>query len=171
MLRSLPSSKNCSMSASSTSQEVIVRKVTRKFIADALLLIGEYYDEIGVVLRDSYEDLLHYVDDSKSGIWIAYVGVMPAGCVVLRPLAARPNCDEIKRLYVRHAFRHMGIAHALMQALEADARTRATQWLYLDTKDDLDDAIRLYEQQGYMSCERYNNNPQATLFLRKSLRN
>jgi GNAT superfamily N-acetyltransferase len=157
------------MSASSVSQQVIVRKVTRKLIADALLLIGEYYDEIGVILRDSTEDILHYVDDPESGIWITYVGAMPAGCVVLRPLAARPHCGEVKRLYVRRAFRRMGIAHALMQALEAEAKTRATQWLYLDTKDDLSEAIRIYEQQGYMSCERYNNNPQATLFLRKSL--
>jgi hypothetical protein len=31
-------------------------------------------------------------------------------------------------------------------------------------------AIRFYEQQGYERCARYNENPQATIFMRKELR-
>jgi hypothetical protein len=38
--------------------------------------------------------------------------------------------------------------------------------LYLDSKDDLIDAIRFYRKQGYRSCERYNENPQATVFMK-----
>jgi GNAT superfamily N-acetyltransferase len=41
--------------------------------------------------------------------------------------------------------------------------------LYLDTKDDLDPAIRFYQRHGYKRCGRYNNNPQATIFMRKRL--
>jgi hypothetical protein len=31
-------------------------------------------------------------------------------------------------------------------------------------------AIRFYEQRGYERCARYNENPQATIFMRKELR-
>jgi hypothetical protein len=41
--------------------------------------------------------------------------------------------------------------------------------LYLDTKDDLDNAIRFYLRHGYKCCGRYNRNPQATMFMRKRL--
>jgi hypothetical protein len=30
-------------------------------------------------------------------------------------------------------------------------------------------AIRLYDQLGYERCDRYNDNPQATIFMRKRL--
>jgi len=41
--------------------------------------------------------------------------------------------------------------------------------MYLDTKDDLISAIKFYQRQGYEACERYNDNPQATMFMRKKL--
>ena len=56
-----------------------------------------------------------------------------------------------------------------MQAAEEHARREGTQWLYLDTKDDLHAAIRFYLSTGYQPCPRYNDNPQATIFLRKQL--
>jgi hypothetical protein len=42
--------------------------------------------------------------------------------------------------------------------------------LSLDTADNMRSAIRFYEQQGYKRCARYNQNPQATIFMRKELR-
>ena len=42
-------------------------------------------------------------------------------------------------------------------------------WIYLDTYDDLKAAIALYIRRGYETCERYNDNPQATVFLRKQI--
>ena len=56
-----------------------------------------------------------------------------------------------------------------MQAAEQHARAAGLQWLYLDTKDDLHAAIHFYLSTGYQPCPRYNDNPQATLFLRKQL--
>ena len=66
-------------------------------------------------------------------------------------------------------FRGLRLAHALMQAVEEHARAQGIQWLYLDTKDDLHAAIRFYLSTGYQPCPRYNDNPQATIFLRKQL--
>ncbi len=120
-------------------------------------------------MRDERAALEHYLAAPDSPIWIALVGAAPAGCVMLRPLPQIPHAAEVKRLYVRPAFRGLRLAHALMQAAEAHARRSGLQWLYLDTKDDLNVAIRFYLGTGYQSCPRYNDNPQATLFLRKQL--
>lgn len=146
-----------------------VRKVSRSDAADAILLIEEYYEAVSVVVRDSREVLLHALEDPKSGIWTAYVGTTPAGCVMLKPIADLPRSAEVKRLYVRSDFRGRGIARTLMRALEEHAQAIGMEWLYLDTKDDLKPAIHFYEQHGYSRCARYNNNPQATIFMRKQI--
>ena len=53
--------------------------------------------------------------------------------------------------------------------MEAFARTQGIEGIYLDSYDDLKAAIALYERRGYERCERYNDNPQAMLFMRKHL--
>jgi len=88
---------------------------------------------------------------------------------VLRKLDSISHAAECKRLYVRPAARGHRIADALLDAMEAFARSRHVRWIYLDTYDDLKIAIALYERRGYTRCERYNDNPQATLFMRKGL--
>ncbi len=94
----------------------------------------------------------------------------PVGCIALHPLASPVRSGEIKRLYVKQAYRRQGLAERLLNALEEfAAKTAGYEWLYLDTKDDLVTAIRFYELRGYKRCERYNSNPQATIFMRKGL--
>jgi GNAT superfamily N-acetyltransferase len=75
----------------------------------------------------------------------------------------------VKRLYVKPVSRGKRIAERLLAALEEYARDAGYRRLYLDTKDDLIPAIRFYERHGYERCERYNENPQATIFMRKDL--
>ncbi len=70
-------------------------------------------------------------------------------------------------MYVRPRFRRQGLAELLMDTLERHARAATADWLYLDTKDDLLPAIRFYERRGFERCPRYNDNPQATIFMRK----
>jgi GNAT superfamily N-acetyltransferase len=62
------------------------------------------------------------------------------------------------------------IADRLLDAQEDFARSKGLRWIYLDSYDDLKVAIALYRKRGYVSCERYNDNPQATVFLRKNIR-
>jgi ribosomal protein S18 acetylase RimI-like enzyme len=136
---------------------------------DARLLLNEYYGEVGVIQRDTPAAVQRFLGDLDSALWIAYVGNVPAGCVVLRPLATFPAAGECKRLYVRARFRRRGLADLLLDALEAQGRSSALSWIYLDSKDDLGAALALYRRRGYEPCERYNDNVQATVFLRKSL--
>ncbi len=151
------------------SPAITVRRATPHEADAAFSLIEEYYDAIGVVLRDDRSALEHYLTSPDSSIWVSFVDSVPAGCVMLRPLPQIPLAAEVKRLYVRPAYRGLGLAHALMQAAEDHARSDGLQWLYLDTKDDLHAAIHFYLSTGYTHCPRYNDNPQATIFLRKKL--
>jgi GNAT superfamily N-acetyltransferase len=135
----------------------------------ALALVQEYYEAIGVLKRDSSQSIEKLADEPGSGMWLAYLRDAAVGCVVLRSLPTIPSAAECKRLYVRPAARGHGIADRLMDALEEFAASQGLQWIYLDSFDDLKSAIALYEKRGYHRCERYNDNPQATLFMRKRL--
>ena len=136
----------------------------------ALALMREYYEAVSVVKRDTPESLRRMIADTSSGFWLAYLKGRPVGCVVLRRLASIPHAGECKRLYVRPEARGRGIADGLMDALEDFARSAGLRWIYLDSYDDLKAAIALYSRRGYVECDRYNDNPQATVFLRKAIR-
>jgi GNAT superfamily N-acetyltransferase len=135
----------------------------------AFQLVEEYNDAVDVVLRDSPESFRRDYFCSGAGFWLAEVGRRVAGCIALRPLRAHEQAGEIKRLYVRPEFRGSGTALALLVALEQYAEAGGYEWLYLDSKDDLKAALRFYDRHGYEACERYNQNQQATVFLRKAL--
>jgi DNA-binding MarR family transcriptional regulator/GNAT superfamily N-acetyltransferase len=136
---------------------------------DALAILEEYYEAVRVVQRDTPASVERILGAPSSGMWLAYLGDEVVGCVVLRKLASIPLAGECKRLYVRPSARGNRVADKLMDALEAFARDEGLGWIYLDTYDDLKTAIALYERRGYERSERYNDNPQATLFMRKRI--
>lgn len=136
----------------------------------AFQLVDEYNEAVGVVLRDSPESFQRDYFAERAGLWLAQAREQVVGCIALRPLRTHEHAGEIKRLYVRPEFRGTGAALALLVALEQYAECSGYEWLYLDSKDDLKAALRFYERHGYEHCERYNRNPQATVFLRKPLR-
>ena len=70
---------------------------------------------------------------------------------------------------MRDKFRGRGIAQKLLAAAERFAREAGYAWIYLDTPSQMVAAARLYERNRYERCERYNQNPQATIFMRKKL--
>lgn len=132
-------------------------------------IVSEYYEAIGVLIRDDKETFEQGYFADGTGFWLASIHQEIVGCIALRALPHFENSGEIKRLYVRPQYRKQGIAEALLEALEEYAALHGYASLYLDTKDDLTAAIRFYKSHGYQFCERYNENPQATIFLRKPL--
>ncbi len=136
---------------------------------EALAILEEYYEAVHVVRRDTPAALQKTLDECGSAMWLARLNGAVAGCVVLRPLHTEPDAGECKRLYVRPEARGHHIANRLMDVLEDFAHAAGTRWIYLDTHDGLKAAIALYRQRGYQPCPRYNDNPQATLFMRKNI--
>jgi hypothetical protein len=54
-------------------------------------------------------------------------------------------------------------------AVEVSAREIGYDAIYLDSKEGLDDAVRLYRRRGYVEVPRYNDNPDAIIFMRRTL--
>jgi len=134
----------------------------------AYALVCEYYDDAHVVARDNREQFLAGYFAADSGIWLAQIAGEVAGCIALRAMGWGAAA-EIKRMYVRAGWRGQGIAQQLLQNAERFAAGAGYRWIYLDTTDEMAVAARLYERHDYRRCERYNDNPQATIFMRKKL--
>lgn len=86
-----------------------------------------------------------------------------AGCCAMRPLDALdyPNACEMKRLFVRKAFRRFGIGLQLAQEMLDAARMSGYRHLVLDTLNDMESARSLYEDLGFESIPPYYHNPIA----------
>jgi putative acetyltransferase len=148
-----------------------IQRATELDFDKAFNLVQEYFDLIDVWVRDTRLEFSKYLATDNGGIWLALDGEQPVGCIALHPLPFSERSGEVKRLYVKNPYRRQGLADRLLRALEQYAAELRYEWLYLDSKDDLVEAIRFYERRGYRLCPRYNHNPQATIFMRKQVVN
>ena len=91
---------------------------------------------------------------------LATVKGAPAGCAALHRLDDR--IAEMKRLYVRPAFRGQKLGLALAQRILQEARAIGYTHIRLDTVAGvMDDAIRMYRRMGFREIEPYRTNPIA----------
>jgi putative acetyltransferase len=79
------------------------------------------------------------------------------GCGAIRALG--PGTCELKRLYVRSAFRGNGAARKLVNELIAEARSIGYQKMVLDTLSSMEAAQKLYRTLGFREIPAYHNNP------------
>lgn len=101
-------------------------------------------------------------------LYLVQVDGVPAGCIAMQKLDEE-RC-EMKRLYIRPAFRGQGIARRLVEMLLADARKDGYEAMVLDTFPFLRHAIRLYRDLGFYEIPSYNNSPMdTTIYMRKDL--
>ena len=77
---------------------------------------------------------------------------------------------ELKRLYIRPAFRGRGLARRLLERLLADARAEGYQAMLLDTFPFLSQAIRLYRALGFYEIPRYNSFGRSLIYMQKDLK-
>ncbi len=154
----------------SAANQVTVRRVAAEDQNAAWRIVAEYYEAAGVVARDAKDDFERIYFRDGAGVWLATLGSTVIGCIALRPLAAMARHGEVKRLYVQPEYRGKGIAAFLYKALDDYAREFGYEWLYLDTTDEMIAAQRFYAALGYELTSRYNDNSQATIFMRKDLR-
>ena len=92
---------------------------------------------------------------------LAHVDGQLAGCGALRALseADYANACDMKRLYVRPAFRGFGLGRILAEGLLDEARRIGYSAMLLDTLDDMEAARELYGSLGFSEIPPYYFNP------------
>jgi len=77
---------------------------------------------------------------------------------------------ELKRMYVRPAFRNQGVGRALGEAVIAAAREIGYSKIRLDTLEEMTAARRLYESLGFTNRTSYYETPLVhTVFMELEL--
>lgn len=90
------------------------------------------------------------------------------GCVALRP--HKPGICELKRLYVRQAYRGRGLGRRLLEALLAEAVAAGYREAVFDTVESMKEALALYRTFAFEPTEPYGCHPVAgSLCFRKVL--
>lgn len=114
----------------------------QNFEVELSALPGDYAEPGGALL-------LAYADDAL------------AGCGAMRPLADvdHANACEMKRLFVRRAFRRFGLGRVLAQALMDQATSAGYSVMLLDTLDEMESARELYASLGFEETAPYYFNP------------
>ena len=90
-------------------------------------------------------------------VLIAREGDEAAGVIAYRMF--EPGVAEMKRLYVRDAFRGRGLGRELANELIEDARERGYRTMLLDTLASMQAARGLYRDLGFVPVEPYYDNP------------
>ena len=99
---------------------------------------------------------------------LALVADQAAGCVALRRLD--DTTCEMKRLYVRPAYRGAGLGKQLAKAIIAEARTIGYRAMRLDSLPSMLGAVQLYRSLGFQEIDPYRYNPiPGSIFLEISL--
>ncbi|MGH9883012.1 MAG: GNAT family N-acetyltransferase [Pyrinomonadaceae bacterium] len=141
----------------------IVQAITPSDIQTARELFREYAAWLGLDLcfqnfEKELADLPGEYSPPRGRLLLALTETDIAGCVALRSIGN--NVCEMKRLFVRPAFRAHGLGRKLAERIVEEARTIGYDKMRLDTlPGKMDRAIAMYRSLGFVAIERYYNNP------------
>ncbi len=132
-------------------------------------LLNEYFADLKkdfeAVCYETDQNPLQYCSNGQQ-FWILKDGNQIAGCIAARPLTDK-TC-EVRRLYLKPAYRGNGYATFLIELVERWAITNGFEEIYLDSYKRMKPAASLYSKLGYSETEKYNDHP-ADLFMKKKL--
>lgn len=138
-------------------------------LEDVKTLFQEYSASLGIDLEyQSFSSELSGLPGKYARpdgrLFLALVGGAPAGCVAMRRFGAARA--EMKRLYVRPAFRGLSIGKRLAERVIEEARLMGYRSILLDTLGTMDRARQLYRRLGFLEITPYYDSPvQGTKFL------
>lgn len=135
-------------------------------LAATRAIFQEYAEQLGVDLCfQSFDTELATLPGEyaapRGTLLLAWVDGALAGCCALRPLdnVDYANASEMKRLYVRKAFRGFGLGRQLVEAALDAARASGYDCVLLDTLVEMEAARALYEDLGFTEVPPYYHSP------------
>ena len=140
----------------------IVEAHDKRYIPDVRAIFVEYQKWVGYDLcfqnfEQELKDLPGDYAPPDGRLYVAMADSAVAGCVALRKID-KVTC-EIKRLFVRPAFRGTGLGRRLTIQVIRAARGIGYARMRLDTLPAMSAAIALYESLGFVEIEPYRYNP------------
>lgn len=93
----------------------------------------------------------------RGRLWYVQSGGEAVGCIALKPISE--TVAEMKRLYLREAYRGRGLGRFVVERLLAEARSLGYRHVRLDTLPQMGAAIGLYRVLGFREIEPYRHNP------------
>ena len=133
------------------------KEVLRPLYAEyAAMLLAADPTFIRSLNQQNYDDEIAHLEDKYAApgrFYILYVDGAVAGCVGMKVLD--DEHAELKRLYVRPAFRGNGLGEKLTRRIIADARQEGFSSLRLDTLPPLKTALALYRRLGFREIPPY----------------
>jgi ribosomal protein S18 acetylase RimI-like enzyme len=154
------------MKPATTPQLRLIEPSTPRELETIRDLFQEYANGLGVDLcfQQFDQELTDLPGDyaaPRGALMLATVDGEAAGCCALRPLdtADYPNAAEMKRLYVRKAFRGFGLGRQLAECALDAARLGGYACVLLDTLDEMEAARALYVDLGFEEIPPYYHNP------------
>ena len=128
---------------------------------NALLLKVSPYMEACLAMQNFDRELdeleLKFGQCAGGRLVLCLAGDEAAACVGIKRFDE--DVCELKRLYVRPAFRGQGLGRKLTEMMLKAARECGYSRMYLDTLPGLESALRLYRAMGFYDIERYYDNP------------
>ena len=129
-------------------------------------IFREYADGLGVDLCfQGFEAELAALPGDyaapRGALQLALVNRQVAGCGAFRSIGDvdYANACEMKRLFVRPAYRGLGLGRLIAQALMDQAVRAGYSAMLLDTLDDMEAARELYASLGFEEIPPYYFNP------------
>ena len=143
----------------------LIQATTSEAVQQAHQLFEEYAAGLGISLCfQNFDQELAKLPGGyapPSGrLLLAVEGDEVMGCVALRKIG--DGVGEMKRLYVRPAFRGRGLGRTLTEKLIAEASLIGYTSMRLDTlPGKMDQAISMYRSLGFQEIAPYYKNPVA----------
>jgi DNA-binding MarR family transcriptional regulator/GNAT superfamily N-acetyltransferase len=141
--------------------------------ADARWCIEQYFVELQARFETGFDRTLtntanpHELVPPQGALLVARLNGAPVGCGALKFHPGDPV--ELKRMWVAHEARGVGLGRRLLRALENYASTMGASAVRLETNRTLTEAIDLYRTSGYHEVPAFNTEPYAHHWFEKPL--
>jgi len=136
-------------------------------------LFMEYSRSIGISLcfqgfDEELDSLPGKYSPPNGSLILAYFRGSAAACAALRYVS--DDICELKRVFVRDAFRGSGLGREIVLRMIDEARSMGYGYMRLDTLPSMTAAQKLYRSLGFHEIEPYIYNPhKGTLFMELTL--